>query len=138
MFGKKKIEEMQKDPKKAIEEADKKLNKGFTGFMTKSFMGKGFVEKMNEGLDTAKQAMDYGNIAQTGQAATAEVLSIEDTGKMVNFNPVVKLGLNVQPQYGIAFKNVAEVMVSKIAVPRVGDKLNIKYNPADPTQIVIV
>ena len=138
MFGKKKIEEMQKDPKKAIEEADKKLNKGLTGFMTKSFMGKDFVEKMNEGLDTAKQAVDYGNIAQTGLPATAEVLSIEDTGKMVNYNPVIKLGLNVQPQFGIGFKNVVEVMVSKIAVPRVGDKLNIKYNPADPTQITIV
>jgi hypothetical protein len=138
MFGKKKIAEMQKDPKKAIEEADKTLNKGFTGFMTKAFMGKDFVNKMNEGLDTAKQATDYGNLAQTGTAATAEVLSIEDTGKMVNFNPVVKLGLNVQPQFGIPFKNIVEVMVSKIAVPRIGDKINIKYNPADPTQIVIV
>jgi hypothetical protein len=28
-------------------------------------------------------------------------------------------------------------MVSRIAVPRTGDKLNIKYNPADPTQIFV-
>jgi hypothetical protein len=38
MFGfNKKIE---KDPKKAIEQADKTLNKGFTGFMTKTCMSK--------------------------------------------------------------------------------------------------
>jgi hypothetical protein len=136
MFGfNKKIE---KDPKKAIEQADKTLNKGFTGFMTKAFMGKDAVDQMNKGLDAAKQYADYNNISQTGMGATAEVLSIEDTGAMVNFNPVVRMKLKVQPQFGAGFETTAEAAVSKIAVPRVGDKINIKYNPVNTSEIVVI
>ncbi len=139
MFGiNKKIDEAQKDPKKAIDQADKALNKGLSGFMTKAFMGKDFQDKMNQSLDTAKNAVDYGNIGQTGLPATAEVLSIEDTGTLVNYNPVVRMKLRVQPQYGVGFENQVETMVSKIAIPRVGDKLNIKYNPANTSEVVIV
>jgi hypothetical protein len=139
MFGiNKKIKEMQKDPKKAIDEADKTLNKGLTGFMAKTFMGKDFMAQANSGLDAAKNAVDYNNISQTGLPASAEVLSLEDTGTLVNFNPVVRMKLRVQPQFGVGFESMVETAVSKIAIPRVGDKLNIKYNPADTKQIVIV
>lgn len=139
MFGiNKKIKEMQKDPKKAIDEADKTLNKGLTGFMAKTFMGKDFMAQANAGLDAAKNAVDYNNIGQTGLPASAEVLSIEDTGRLVNFNPVVRMKLRVQPQFGVGFESLVETAVSKIAIPRVGDKLNIKYNPADTNQIVVL
>ena len=46
------------DPKKAIEKADKVLNKGLMGGLTKAFMGKDFVDKANAGLNMANQAMD--------------------------------------------------------------------------------
>ncbi|HJY63674.1 MAG TPA: hypothetical protein VJ455_05910 [Ignavibacteria bacterium] len=139
MFGiNKKIKEMQKDPKKAIDEADKTLNKGFTGFMTKTFLGKDAVNQMNKGLDAAKQYSDYNNISQTGMGATAEVLTLEDTGALVNFNPVVRMKLKVQPQFGMPFETTAEAAVSKIAVPRVGDKINIKYNPVNTSEIVVI
>jgi hypothetical protein len=139
MFGiNKKIKDMQKDPKKAIDEADKTLNKGLTGFLTKTFMGKDAVDQMNKGLDAAKQYSDYNNISQTGMGATAEVLSIEDTGALVNFNPVVRMKLRVQPQFGAGFETTAEAAVSKIAVPRIGDKINIKYNPVNTSEIVVI
>jgi hypothetical protein len=77
-------------------------------------------------------------LAQSGMPATADVLSIADTGKLINFNPVVILKIMVTPSYGAAFETEAEVMVSKIAVPRVGDKVNIKYNPNDTKQFVVV
>ena len=70
--------------------------------------------------------------------ATAVVESIEDTGSLINMNPVVKLTLKVTPQYGAAFDTVGTSMVSKIAIPRKGETVNIKYNPADTTQFVIV
>ncbi len=137
-FGKKKDE----DPKDALDKADKALNKGVSGFMAKTFMGKDFVNKANEGLDMAKQYTDYdGRKAQlmaTGLGGTAEVLSIADTGAMINYNPVVKLKLKVQPQYGPEFETEIETAVSKIAVPRAGDKLNIKYNPANTSELIIV
>ncbi|HWQ80680.1 MAG TPA: hypothetical protein VN514_00280 [Ignavibacteria bacterium] len=137
-FGKKKDE----DPKDALNKADKALNKGVSGFMAKTFMGKDFVNKANEGLDMAKQYTDYdGRKAQlmaTGLGGTAEVLSIADTGAMINYNPVVKLKLKVQPQYGPEFETEIETAVSKIAVPRAGDKINIKYNPANTSELIIV
>jgi hypothetical protein len=137
-FGKKKTD----DPKEAIENADKALNKGVSGFMAKTFMGKDFMNKANAGLDMAKQYTDYdGKKAQlmaTGLGGTAEVITIADTGALVNFNPVVKMKLKVQPQYGVEFETEVETTVSKIAIPRVGDKLNIKYNPANNTELIII
>jgi len=139
MFGiNKKIKDMQKDPKKAIDEADKTLNTGLTGFLTKTFMGKDFTNQMNAGLDKAKQYSDYNNISQTGMGATAEVMTLEDTGALVNFNPVVRMKLKVQPQFGMPFETTAEAAVSKIAIPRIGDKINIKYNPVNTSEIVII
>lgn len=137
-FGKKKTD----DPKEALKDADKALNKGVSGFMAKTFMGKDFMNKANAGLDMAKQYTDYdGKKAQlmaTGLGGTAEVLTIADTGAMVNYNPVVKMKLKVQPQYGVEFETEVETVVSKIAVPRVGDKLNIKYNPANNSDLIII
>lgn len=140
MFGiGKKIE---KDPKKALENAEKSLNTGLTGGLTKAFMGKDFVNQMNQSIDMGKNAVNNMQmaqmLAQSGMEGTAEVLSIEDTGTLVNYNPVVKLALKVTPVYGTEFNTSGQSMVSKIAIPRVGDKIKIKYNPADSTQFVVV
>lgn len=138
-FNKKKFEEARKDPKKGLEQADKTINSGVTGFLTKTFMGKDFVDQTNQSLNTAKNAMGgNSNLSMTGVPASADVLSIEDTGKLVNYDPIVKLKLAVQPSYGTPFETTAEVLVSKVAVPRVGDKINIKYNPVNNSEIMIV
>ena len=68
MFGiNKKVET---DPKKALENADKTLNKGVSGFLTKTFMGKDFTDKMNAGLAQANNAINMAdasnNLAMTG------------------------------------------------------------------------
>ncbi|MCU0373041.1 MAG: DUF3592 domain-containing protein [Ignavibacteria bacterium] len=131
-FGKK------KDPKEALEDADKAVNKGISGFMTKTFLGKDFVDQANKGIDMAKQYTQGSNLMQTGLPATAEVLGIADTGALINYNPVVKLKLKVTPQYGVPFDADIETMVSKIAVPRVGDTINVKYNPANQNEMIVV
>jgi hypothetical protein len=53
-------------------------------------------------------------------------------------NPVVLLQLKVTPMAGPAFDVTTQTMVSRIAVPRAGDKVKIKYNPVNPQQIVIM
>lgn len=139
MFGfNKKIKDMQDDPKKAIDQADKTINKGLTGFFTKAFVGQENLDKINQGLDVAKKYADYGNLNQTGMPATAEVVSIADTGMLINYNPVVKMQLKVTPQFGPGFETTVETAVSKIAIPRVGDKINIKYNPANTAEVLVV
>jgi len=133
-FGKK----IEKDPKKALENADKAINSGVSGFLTKTFMGKDFVDQTNASLNMAKNYTDTSNLGQTGMGASAEVLGIEDTGTLINFNPVVRLKLSVTPQFGMPFETTAETAVSKIAIPRVGDKINIKYNPANTSQVLVI
>jgi len=105
-------------------------------------MGKDFVEKATSGIYIANQVLDSSaateEIAKTGADADAEVISIADTGATVNMNPVVMLVLKVTPTTGESFQTAGQLMVSRIAVPRAGDKIKIKYNPENTTQFVIV
>ena len=131
-----------KDPKKALEDADKTINKGLMGGLTKAFMGKDFVDQANQALNMANQTLDQGalaeQLAQTGADATAEVIAIQDTGATVNMNPVVLLTLKVTPKSGEAFQTAGQLMVSRLNVPRPGDQIKIKYNPENITQFVIL
>jgi hypothetical protein len=126
-----------------LETGRKAINKGITGGLTKAFMGQEFVDKMNNVMDQGQAAIDMqksGNmLAMTGMEATAQVVAIEDTGALINMNPVVKLTLKVTPAMGMpAFDTTGEVAVSKIAIPRKGDTIKIKYNVADPKQFVVI
>ena len=88
-----------------------------------------------EAVDMQKESL---NLTQYGIPAAAKVLTIQDTGQLVNFDPVVVMQLDVTPQMGVPFQTTVKSIVSKIAIPRVGDTINIKYSPADPTKIIIV
>jgi hypothetical protein len=132
----------QEDPQKALENARNVVNKGLMGGLTKAFMGQGFVDKMNTAMDQGQAAIDNINqvnwVAQNGLDASADVLSVMDTGATINMNPVVELKLHIIPASGAAFEATARTMVSRIAVPRKGDKINIKYNPANVSQIFVL
>lgn len=141
LFGKK--DDKPQDPKEALKKADDTLNKGFMGGLTKAFMGQGFVDQMNSAIGQGNQALNSMDkakeIAQTGADATAEVLSVQDTGATVNMNPVLVLTLKITPASGGAdIQTAAQLMVPRISIPRAGDKLKIKYNPANPSEIAIL
>lgn len=143
MFGiRKKTKELMHDPEKAMDYAEKKLTKGFTGFAARAFLGKDFTEEVNTGLAAGRDALEmqkaYQNPDLNGLPATAVVETIQDTGKLINFNPVVVMKLKVTPQYEPPYETTVEIIVSKIAVPRAGDTIHIKYAPADKSKIVIV
>ena len=106
-------------------------------------MGQGIVDKVNNAMDQGRAAINMQNsgqwLMQSGLDGSAEVISIEDTGKLINFNPVVKLTLKVTPALGMpAFQTVGETTVSKIAIPRKGETVKIKYSPVDPSQFVVI
>ena len=139
MFNFNKSEE---DPQKAIENARNAVNKGPTGGLTRAFMGQGFVDKMNAAMDQGQSAIDHVHqmnwVAQNGLEASADVLSVADTGATINTKLLVEIKLHVIPAAGAAFEATARTMVSRIAVPRKGDRINIKYNPADVSQIFVM
>ena len=136
-FGKK----QEKDPQKALDNAKNTVNKGLMGGLTKAFMGKDFVNDMNSAMDQGQAALDGLQqqqwLAQNGLDAPAEVVMVQDTGATVNMNPVVVIQMKVTPAAGAPFDLTTQTMVSRIAVPRAGDKIKIKYNPANPQQVAI-
>ena len=143
MFGKFVKKQMDKSPEEALNDGRKSINSGITGGLTKAFMGQEFVDKMNGAMDQGQAAIDMQKsgqwLAQSGFDATAEVVAIQDTGALINMNPVVKLTLKVTPAMGMpAFDTTGETTVSKIAIPRKGDTIKIKYNPANPSQFVVM
>ena len=137
-FGKK----VEKDPQKALDNAKKTMNSGITGGLTKAFMGKDFVNDMNSAMKQGQAALDGLQqqqwLAQNGLEATAEVVMVQDTGSTVNMNPVVVIQMKVTPAAGAPFDLTTQTMVSRIAVPRSGDKIKIKYNPANPQQVAVL
>ena len=137
-FGKK----IEKDPQKALDNAKKTMNSGITGGLTKAFMGKDFVNDMNNAMNQGQAALDGLQqqqwLAQNGLDATADVVMVTDTGATVNMNPVVVIQMKVTPAAGAPFDLTTQTMVSRIAVPRAGDKIKIKYNPANPQQVAVV
>ena len=137
-FGKK----IEKDPQKALDNAKKSMNSGLSGGLTKAFMGKDFVNDMNSAMNQGQAALDGLQqqqwLAQNGLDATADVVMVTDTGATVNMNPVVVLQMKVTPAAGAPFDVVTQTMVSRIAVPRAGDKIKIKYNPANPQQVAVL
>jgi len=77
-------------------------------------------------------------IASTGADADAVVMSVTDSGMTQNTNIGVVLVLNVTTAQGQTFQTAGNAMVPRINVPRVGDKVKIKYNPANPSVFAIV
>ncbi len=144
MFSKFVKKSMNENTQEALDEGRKSLNKGITGGLTKAFMGQEFVDKMNDAMDKGQAAIDMqksGNmLTMTGVEGSAEVVAIEDTGTLINMNPVVKLTLKVTPSVpGMPpFETVGPTAVSKIAIPRKGETIKIKYNVANPAEFVVL
>jgi len=144
MFSKFVKKNMDKDPQEAFNDGRKTINSGITGGLTKAFMGQEFVDKMNNAMDQGQAAIDMqknGNMrAMTGVEGSAEGVAIEDTGMLINMNPVVKLALKVTPTVpGLAaFETVGQTAVSKIAIPRKGDTIKIKYNVANTSEFIVM
>ncbi|GAB1156212.1 MULTISPECIES: hypothetical protein [Paenibacillus] len=119
----------------AIAKADRVMNKGLTGLMMKGFVPKQHREAINQSLDSAKQAQ----LAATGSlplTATATVLTITDTGKLINFDPIVVLVLDVTETSGRQYQRTLETLVSKMQIPRVGDRVGLGQNPANPSELI--
>jgi hypothetical protein len=66
------------------------------------------------------------------------VEAIRDTGALVNFDPVVLLSIKVRPEGEQEFQAAFTTPVSKVAVPRVGDIVSVRYDPQDRSRIALV
>lgn len=76
-------------------------------------------------------AMGQAELLYAGRRAPAVVLDVEDTGVTVNNDPRVRLRLRVEPEGDEPFEAERKVVVSRLAIPRVGERLEVAYDPAD-------
>ncbi|MFB7159903.1 MULTISPECIES: hypothetical protein [unclassified Lysinibacillus] len=120
-----------------LEKADQVLNKGLSGMMMKGLIPKQHREAMNQSIEQTRQAQmaTGGSVPIT---ATAIVLSVRDTGKLINFEPVVILELEVTETRGSRYTKTLETLVSKLQVPRAGDHIGLGQHPANPAELIYV
>ncbi|MFG2040023.1 SHOCT domain-containing protein [Dactylosporangium sp. NPDC048998] len=90
------------------------------------------------GVIAGRLARRAATLKESGRPGVAVVLSVSDTGTTVNQSPMAKLQLRVEPADGSApFEIVATQVVSRVGPPRPNDRFAVKYDPANPTQLVL-
>jgi len=86
----------------------------------------------------SKKYRELTDIYLNGISANAVVLKIEDTGFLFNYNPVAAITLRVISPTGMEFETSGETLVSQILFPSEGDKIQIKFDPDNISQFVIL
>ncbi|MCX4763975.1 hypothetical protein OG562_24035 [Streptomyces sp. NBC_01275] len=126
MFGKRKSRE-----ERAAEIAGKVASgKGFYGRATRAFLGAEDFAKVQSSVGAYNSGLEVQQLLAMGAPTIpAAVVSISDTGKLVNFDPVVDLVL--QPT-GAADRIALQTIVSKLRIPRAGDQVLLVADPARP------
>jgi hypothetical protein len=85
------------------------------------------------GLFTSKKKQAE-NLLQTGAKGVGTVVSVQDTGMTVNDNPRVKMVFRVEPLDGSpAFDAEKTKTVSRVQIPRQGERYPVWYDQADPS-----
>jgi hypothetical protein len=78
-----------------------------------------------------KQAAE---LFETGAKGAGTVVSVQDTGMTVNDNPRVKMVFRVEPLDGSpAFDASKTTTVSRVQIPRQGDRYPVWYEISDPS-----
>ena len=70
--------------------------------------------------------------------AKAIVLGVKETGRQLNYNPVLIVELLVYTEDASAFKTSVELTVPRVSVPKMGDKWLVKYNTTQKDKIEIL
>lgn len=70
--------------------------------------------------------------------AKAIVLGVKETGRYLNYNPVLIIELLVYAEDAGAFKTSVELTVPRVSIPKMGDKWLVKYNTTKKDEIEIL
>ena len=72
------------------------------------------------------------NLFQTGAKGAGTVIQVRDTGMTVNNNPRIKMTFRVEPLAGGAAFDVTKTKtVSRVEIPRQGERYPVWYDPQD-------
>ena len=77
------------------------------------------------------------SLVETGARGVGTITEVRDTGITINDNPRVGITMRVEPEDGSApFDAEKTVTVSRVAIPRAGDRFPVWYDRADPSNWV--
>ena len=79
---------------------------------------------------------DYDRIIKIGITGKGIINKVEATIYTVNDDPQVRLYLTIYSQNQEPFDAVVKMVVSRVAVPRQGDWVAIKYDPLDNQKVI--
>lgn len=122
------------------ETEDLVTGRGLNARMTRAFMGREFVQDMQGTVDSAREAMAAQAAAQEAAAAAgagaptivATVATVADTGQLINFDPVMVITATLADGRPVQL----QTLVSKLQIPRPGDRIQLVENPAQPGALV--
>ena len=79
------------------------------------------------------------SILQNGIAAKAQILSVQQTGVMVNYQPQIAFQLEVHPPGGAPYQAQTKAVIPMVNIPQFqpGTEVPVKIHPTDPTQVVL-
>ena len=69
-------------------------------------------------------------LVATGKRCQGEVLAVQDTGITINDNPRVKITVRAEPPGEAPFMIEKTATVSRVSIPRRGDRCTVFYDPA--------
>lgn len=73
------------------------------------------------------------NLLATGSKGVGVVLNVQDTGMTMNDNPRIRMTFRIEPLDGTApFEAEKTKVVSRVQIPRAGDRFPVWYDPSDP------
>ena len=78
-------------------------------------------------------------ILQNGIPAQAKIVSVRQTGVMLNNQPQILFDLEVQPPGGTPYRAQTKAIIPMVNIPQFqpGVEVPVKIHPSDPTQVVM-
>jgi hypothetical protein len=96
------------------------------------------VSQLREASDQMQQMTAQNELLARGTPAEATVVGMRDTGMQVNLQPVVEVDLTVFPAFSVAFAASATVQGhAQLSTLSPGSIVQVRYDPADPSTVVI-
>ena len=82
-------------------------------------------------LDNLDMHATSQHLMANGQAGSATITAVRDTGMTINDNPRVKMTVRAEPVGEAPFTVVKSATVSRVRIPRAGDSCVVFYDPSD-------
>jgi hypothetical protein len=99
------------------------------------------ADKMSNAADFLKEQNRVNKLSMTGKPAKVKIISVKDTGQMVNFDTVLEFNLEVLQERRYDNYNIDgyKQVVSKIIAPGIvpGNEYPARIDPADKNNIYI-